>query len=426
MSHEFWMGCFVASSTAMLLLQKVASQTEMRRFSLLLVQAAFLAPALGLSAKAGIFQVKPLERRMLFIFLLPSALFLLLLISEPNVTVPALLAARSLGLCLVASGEYLFFHQGKTLCQKWGMALVLCGAGCGLRDLPLEFSLWLGLNSLIHVGFQLLEKPAICATAQTPEGLAIIQNFYVLAMGSLLFLAAERPGRPVIKAPLPWELVLVLSAAAGLVLNLSYVKVNLCFQVTSIAMAEVLSLVFVSLLGSLCFWREDTMSPGHFAGAMLSLLGASIYAEPLDFLRRRRSRFRCLDLAGLCLVLAVLHGAAQQTLRCSQSVSHMSEETLSRCLRISVLVQEHRRRGLAQDRDNSTQFVPDACPSLLPQFSFSTPLDDGLSSCGIAVVSALFGGYDEFDFRSPSFEACIVRRQCGQKSKPSGFPDCRV
>ena len=59
--------------------------------------------------------MKAFDKEMFLIFLPPSVLFFLMLLTSlialPQVSVSDILVARSLGLCLVAAGDCFFFQQ---------------------------------------------------------------------------------------------------------------------------------------------------------------------------------------------------------------------------------------------------------------------------------------------------------------------------
>ena len=130
-----------------------------------------------------------------------------------------------------------------------GLAIIVVGAGIyGATDITYAAQgySWLCINSLLNITCQLWEKRAICkAVNQTAEGLAIVQNTLVIPIAlSMLLYTKETPIKTISTAPSSIQLFVFLSATLGFLINLSYVRVNLSFQVTSIAVASSLSRVW--------------------------------------------------------------------------------------------------------------------------------------------------------------------------------------
>ncbi|CAJ1349204.1 unnamed protein product [Effrenium voratum] len=352
----FWMTSFILSSASMLLLNKLAAAAVPRcRFALLSVQGLACVLLNYLGAKVGLWQVKAFDKEMFLIFLPPSVLFFLMLLTSlialPQVSVSDILVARSLGLCLVAAGDCFFFQQDKNLRQKSGIVIIILGAAT-YAAADFTFSLashaWLVVNSLANVSTQLLEKRAICkSVSQTAEGLAIIQNLYVIAAAMPLALTTERPAE-LVEASAGVQAIVLLSAGIGFVINLSYVKVNLSCEVTSIAVASSSSRVMALLVGSLIF--KDSMTRLQALGAMVSILGAGIYGGlTLELVSRIFAGKRVLK-GLLTLGVLVMLSMASGQMPCLQNVSLMRDGTLPWCLDSLTEVVELQRRGLGQGK----------------------------------------------------------------------------
>ncbi|CAE7794691.1 GONST2, partial [Symbiodinium sp. CCMP2456] len=228
---------------------------------------------------------------MFRLFLPPSLIFFCMLltslISLPQVSVATVLVARSVGLCFVAMGEYFLFSNAKDMAQKTGLmkvglAIIVVGAGIyGATDVTYAAQgySWLCINSLLNITCQLWEKRAICkAVNQTAEGLAIVQNTLVIPIAlSMLLYTKETPIKTISTAPTSIQLFVFLSATLGFLINLSYVRVNLSFQVTSIAVASSLSRVVALLIGSRLF--GEAMTHIQVFGASVCLFGSAVYSS---------------------------------------------------------------------------------------------------------------------------------------------------
>ena len=168
-----------------------------------------------------------------------------------------------------------------------GLAIILVGAGIyGATDITYAAQgySWLCINSLLNITCQLWEKRAICkAVNQTAEGLAIVQNTLVIPIAlSMLLYTKETPVKTIATAPTSIQLFVFLSATLGFLINLSYVRVNLSFQVTSIAVGSSLSRVVALLIGSKLF--GEAMTEIQVFGASVCLFGSAVYSSvPVKF-----------------------------------------------------------------------------------------------------------------------------------------------
>ncbi|CAE7405277.1 GONST2 [Symbiodinium necroappetens] len=280
------------TSSCMLLLNKAVATFVHDRFSLILVQSVTSVLLNFLGTSVGIFrELKPFTVDMFRLFLPPSLIFFCMLltslISLPQVSVATVLVARSVGLCFVAMGEYFLFSNAKDTAQKVGLAIILVGAGIyGATDITYAAQgySWLCINSLLNITCQLWEKRAICkAVNQTAEGLAIVQNTLVIPIAlSMLLYTKETPVKTIATAPTSIQLFVFLSTTLGFLINLSYVRVNLSFQVTSIAVGSSLSRVVALLIGSKLF--GEAMTEIQIFGASVCLFGSAVYSSvPVKF-----------------------------------------------------------------------------------------------------------------------------------------------
>jgi hypothetical protein len=113
--HAFWFPFFAASSVSMVLLNKYCAMSFQQPYSLLGFQNTMTIILNFLGVGFGIFSLKPFTVPQFRMFILPTFLFVGMLVTSlyglPYVSVATTVIFRAVSTCFVAAGDYVLFGK---------------------------------------------------------------------------------------------------------------------------------------------------------------------------------------------------------------------------------------------------------------------------------------------------------------------------
>lgn len=240
-----------------------------------------------LGAKLGIFPpFQPFTRQQFSMLAVASASFTCMLITSlaglPHVSVPTVVVFKGFATVVVAILDIVIF--GNKITRQMGVALFVVALGAfiyGMYDITYNSVgyAWMILNMGLYISTQMLEKHSISSIGdQTGEGIAVIQNVYLMIIALCMFAATtgqetESRGEatPLVK------FCIFMTGILGFMLNLAHIQLNKFEFVTSIALANWFSKVSSLLIGPVLF--RDRVTLLQLIGALISMMGVAAYSD---------------------------------------------------------------------------------------------------------------------------------------------------
>jgi hypothetical protein len=113
--HAFWFPFFAASSVSMVLLNKYCAMSFQQPYSLLGFQNSMTIVLNLIGIGVGVFNRKPFTAAQFKMFVLPTFLFVGMLVTSlyglPYVSVATTVIFRAVSTCFVAAGDYALFGK---------------------------------------------------------------------------------------------------------------------------------------------------------------------------------------------------------------------------------------------------------------------------------------------------------------------------
>lgn len=128
--HALWFPCFAMASVSMVLLNKYCAMSFKQPYSLLGFQNSMTIVLNFIGVALGAFSVKPFAAAQFKMFVLPTFLFVGMLVTSlyglPYVSVATTVIFRAVSTCLVAIGDHFIFgkrsvppHMGARILYFW-------------------------------------------------------------------------------------------------------------------------------------------------------------------------------------------------------------------------------------------------------------------------------------------------------------------
>jgi hypothetical protein len=291
-----WYATLICSSIAMTCLNKFVATGFHDHFVLLFVQAGMSVSFNLLGTKLAIFPpLKPFTRQQFLSFSLPSVIFTCMLVTSlaglPYVSVPTVVVFRAVATVVIAMLDVVIFKNEIT--RRMAMALVVVVVGAAIYSMyDITYNrigyMWMALNMGLMIVVQFAEKYTVSSTVdQTSEGMAIIQNLYLMVIALCMSaFASENPVSSFKSATFSISIGILLTGVVGFTLNLATIQLNKVAFATSIALAGWFSKVSSLIIGPALFHNQVTLV--QLLGAFTSMMGVAAYSDRVwDELKKR-------------------------------------------------------------------------------------------------------------------------------------------